>query len=517
MKKSLILVISLSVLSFIMVFGILQSYLTLKHMSDLSFEKARLSSKRAIFLPKILNLLTFKQIEAIKLWEFSIEEVSTMQQLVTNAQQYLEQALSGETANQKTAQKIIDDLEKINNKLNKIDIEELNAVKPFINDSLVIAKKFLQTDQNYIVILQNSDELRATGGFLGSYFILETKQGTLQPLKIQDIYVPDGQYAGFIEAPPGLDEYLSSGKGLRLPDANWWPNFADSAEQILYFFENVENKKYQGVIALNLNTVEQLLEITSEIYLPDYDTYVNKDNFTQIARADRNEFFPGSQEKANFLNHFFKLFKLELNQVIQKNPKAIVALSQKLLTTKDLQFYSRDSEIALILQKRNIDGRMHNNQKPYYFLVESNVGINKSNRLIDRQVTIQVGEEQEKIIINFQNNNQIPYVNYQRLYTNPETELREVLIDGKKINLIDQKIFITKEGQKFNEIGFLTSVLAKSQSQIEINLKNSLSKESKKNIFIQKQAGLPITKYVVTYQEQSKNFELTSDQNLIFD
>ena len=517
MKKSLALVVCFLVLSFVMVFGVLQSYLTWKNLNELNFEKATVSSKRAIFLPKTLNLLTFKQIEPIKLWEFSIEEVPTIQQLVTNTQLYLEQSLSGEIENQMTTQKIIDDLEKINSKLNKIDIKALNPIKQFVNDSLVVAKKFLQTDQSYIVMLQNNDELRATGGFLGSYFILETKQGVLQPIKIQDIYAPDGQFTGLIEAPPGLNEYLSSGKGLRLPDANWWPNFADSAEQVLYFFENVENKKYQGVIALNLNTIEQLLEIIGEIYLPDYDTYVNKDNFTQIARADRNEFFPGSQEKANFLNHFFNLFKLELNQVLLKNPQAIIALWQKLLVTKDLQFYSRDSEIAEILQKRNIDGRIYNNQELYYFLVESNVGINKSNRLVDRQVTIQIGEKQEKIIINFQNNNQVPYVNYQRLYTNPETELKEVLLDGKKVNIIDQRIFTTKEGQKFKEIGFLTSVLAKSKSQIEINLTSSLPKESKKNIFIQKQAGLPITKYVLTYQEQNKNFELTSDQNLIFD
>lgn len=517
MKKSLALVIFLSTLSFIFIFGILQNYLTLKHFSALRFAKATSTSKKAIFLPKILNFVTFKQIEALKLWEFSIEEVPTMQKLATNTQLYLEETLSGETANQELAKKIINDLEKINNKLNKIDIKELNELKLLINDALIIARKFLQTEQNYIVILQNSDELRASGGFLGSYFILETKQSVLQPLIIQDVYAPDGQFTGFIEAPPGLDEYLSSGKGLRLPDANWWPNFADSAEQVLYFFEEIDTKKYQGVIALNLNTVEQLLEITGEIYLPDYDTYVNQDNFAQIARADRNEFFPGSQEKTNFLNHFFKLFQLELNQTFIKNPKTVVTLVQKLLTTKNLQFYSRDSEITKILQKRNIDGRMYNDQGLYYFLVESNVGINKTNRLVDRQVLIKITNDQEKVIINFQNNNQAPYINYQRLYTNPETELNDVLLDGKKVNKIDQKTFTTKEGQKFKELGFLTSVLADSRLQVEINLKSSLSKDSKKNIFIQKQAGLPMTKYVVSYQEQNKNFALASDQKLIFD
>ncbi len=517
MKKSLILIVLFSLTSFILVFGILQNYLVFKSLKKMDLAKATKTSKTAIFLPKIINLVTFKQIELIKFWEFSIQEISTIQELITDTQTYLTQVVNNELGNRELANKIIEHLEKINNKLNKIDIKELNEVQLIAKDSLVIAKKLLQTNQSYIVILQNSDELRATGGFLGSFFILKTQDGQVAPLEIQDIYVPDGQFSGFLEAPPGLNEYLSSGKGLRLPDANWWPNFADSAEQILYFFETVTKEKYQGVIALNLNIVEQLLELTGEIYLPDYNTYINRDNFAQIARADRSEFFPGSQEKANFLNHFFNIFKLQLIQVAQQNPKAIFALGKKFVTEKDLQIYSRDIEINNVLQKRNMTGEMDNQQKLYFFLVESNVGINKANRLVNRAVSIKIGEDQEKIIINFQNNNQFPYVNYQRLYVNPATKLINVFIDGKQVNTIDQKTFNTKEGNQFKEIGFLTSVLAKSQSQIEINLNSFLSLESKKNIFIQKQAGLANVPYTVNYQEQNRNFELTSDQNLIFD
>ena len=208
---------------------------------------------------------------------------------------------------------------------------------------------------------------------------------------------------------------------------------------------------------------------------------------------------------------------MQLIHVAQENPKAIFALGKKFVTEKDLQIYSRDTEINDVLQKRNMTGEMDNQQELYFFLVESNVGINKANRLVNREVLIKIGENQEKIIINFQNNNQFPYVNYQRLYVNPATKLINIFIDGKQVNTIDQKTFNTKEGNQFKEIGFLTSVLAKSQSQIEINLNSPLSLESKKNIFIQKQAGLANVPYTVNYQEQNRNFELTSDQNLIFD
>ncbi len=517
MKKSLILLIFLSLISFILVFGVLQNFLVFKYLKEGNLTQASTVSKRALFLPKTLNFLTFKQIETLKLWEFAVQETKNLPTLIDDLQSYLTYMLSNETDDPELTDKIVKHLEKINQKLNKIDVKALNEIKLIANDSLMIAKKFLQADQKYLVILQNSDELRATGGFFGSFFILESKNGHITPIEIQDVYVPDGQFSGFIQAPPGLNEYLSSGKGLRLPDANWWPNLADSAEQILYFFETDQTTKYQGVIAINLQVVEQLLELTGAVYLPDYNTTVDSHNFAQIARADRNEFFPGSQEKANFLNHFFKIFKLQLSQSLTKNPQTSLSLAQQLFKTKDIQIYSRDEEIAEIMQKHNLAGQMSNKAELYYFLVESNVGINKANRLVDRQIKIQIGEEQDKIMISWQNSNTLPYINYQRLYTISQSEIIDLKINGVSNKNIDQRIFKTKEGQQFTEFGFLVPVLAQKETQVEIYLKNPLSPASKKKLFIQKQAGLPKTHYLVTYQEQSKDFELTSDQNLVFD
>ncbi len=517
MKKSLIFLIFLSLISFVLILGILQNFLVLKYLKENNLAKAATISKSAVFLPRTLNLLTFKQIEIFKLWELAIEESKNLPSLIGDVQNYFTHALNNEKNNPELTNKITKHLEKINQKLNKIDIKALNDVKSVLNDSFLIAQKLLQNDQKYLVILQNSDELRATGGFFGSFFVLESKNGQISPIEIQDVYVPDGQFTGFIQAPPGLNEYLSSGRGLRLPDANWWPNLADSAEQILHFFETDQTTKYQGVIVINLQVVEQLLELSGAIYLPDYNTSVDSHNFAQIARADRSEFFPGSQEKANFLNHFFKIFKLQLTQGLTKNPHASLALVQKLFQAKDIQVYSRDEEIAKIMQKYNLAGQMSNKAELYYFLVESNVGINKANRLVDRQVKIQIGENIDRIIITWQNSNFLPYVNYQRLYTVPQSEIIDLKINGLSNKMIDQNIFITKENQQFMEFGFLVSVLAQKETQVEIDLKNPLPFWSKKKLFIQKQAGLKQVDYIVTYQEQSRQFKLASDQSLIFD
>ncbi len=518
MKKPTIILISILSLSFFLISEILQNYLVYSSLRKMDLDNASSRSKTAIILPRILNLLSFKQIEVLKFWDFSMQQLPTINEVRKDLKTYVEQTVNNENIDGELPKKIITNLEKINTELNKIDLEQLKEVKSIANDSLTIIKKVLNESQNYLVLLQNSDEIRATGGFLGSFFTLETKNGQIAPIKIQDIYAPDGQFKGFLEAPKGLNEYLSSGKGMRLPDSNWWPNFPDSVEQTLFFFKEIEKKDYQGVIAINLNVIEELLNVTGEIYLPDYGKSVNKNNFAEIAREDRVNFFPGSQEKTNFLNHFLKIFKVELIKSIKENPQKSIALIQKLITNKDLQFYSKDKEIQEIISNRKADGSMKNiNQGLYYFLVESNVGINKANRLVDRQVVIDINNDQEKITINFQNNNQFSYINYQRLYANENTKLINIKIDGQEINLIDQRIMTTKSGDKWQEIGFLVSVLAKSHNNVEINLKSQLTAEQKKKVFIQKQSGLEEVSYLINYQNQSKSIELDSDQSVNFD
>ncbi len=434
--------------------------------------------------------------------------------LEKDLKEYLTQTLSGEVTDKELPEKIIASLEKINQKFEKINSKKIKPIKLAVADLLLLSKKFIREDRSYIVLLQNSDELRATGGFMGSFFVLESQNGQIQAPIIQDIYVVDGQFQGFVEAPTGLKEYLSAGKGMRLPDANWWPDFPSSAEEILKFFAKVEDKKYEGVIIINLQLVEKLLAITGDIYLPDYQQYVNQDNFAQIARADRDNFFPGSQEKANFLNHFFKIFKLELSQKIKENPQAFLNLTEEIISNKDLQAYSMDKEIQELIKRRKIDQTMQSDQKTlYYFPVESNVGINKANRLVGRQLEIKIEENGEELSLNFHNNNPFPYINYQRLYTNPQTTLQEIKIDGQKIEKIDQRIMQTSNGQSFLEIGFLIAVLENSSSRVEINLNSQLKKEDKRDIFVAKQAGLRSSGLTVNERE----IQFTGDQLINLD
>ena len=114
-------------------------------------------------------------------------------------------------------------------------------------------------NKDYVVLLQNNTELRATGGFMGSYARLRFRNGTLQNTKFEDIYEPDGQLYGYVKPPAPLDLAFDHGS-WKLRDSNWDPDFRVSAPQIAWFFGQ-GGEVVDGLVALNLTTVLKVLEV----------------------------------------------------------------------------------------------------------------------------------------------------------------------------------------------------------------------------------------------------------------
>ena len=390
-----------------------------------------------------------------------------------------------------------------------------------------------------MIVLQNTDELRATGGFMGSYSHYSIKNGLIERLKIEDIYTPSGQYQSYKEAPPGLKEYLSAGEGMKLPDANWYPDLPKSAENILEFFEEIEKKQYDGVIFVNLNLIEKILEETGEIYLADYDSYINSENFSSLAREGRENFFPGSQEKSNFLNASLTAIQIELEKLIKENPKKIISILQNAISAKDIQAYSRNPEIQTIFENHLIAGSLINyGSNRYYYLVESNVGINKANKEVSRKMEIEITssdyQQKSKIKISYQNQNSknqeftdnpfldeakhMSYINYQRFFTNPENEVLEIKINDKKLNPEEYqlRLITNQNGDSFREISTLVTVPEEKITTVEIELLETEKFKNNKVISIQKQSGVESIPIEINFLGETEKTELKNDQLIFF-
>lgn len=369
------------------------------------------------------------------------------------------------------------------------ELQALLAALPDVTETLTILTSGIH---RYIVVLQNSDELRATGGFMGSYAFIELQNGVLTTFIIEDIYDADGQFKGYVPAPPGVKEYLSSNNGLRLPDANWDPHFLKSAQQILQFFALGSRQDIDGIIAINNRFFASLLELTGPILLPDYQTSVTSENLTTVLRAEREDFFAGSIQKKHLLSQFKNQLATQLANTPPNISQAITLLRQN-IQEKNILAFSHTPKLQDIIQKYQFDGSLFTSDLPGLALIESNVGINKANKGVTREIQLTRKDLTLTAAITFTNANKPPlttdlqafvkpdyiktasnsathlaYVNYQRAIYPKEWKLTSIQIGQTNLQNWDEEPYVLALAKEhnFTQVGFLVPVREKTTETV---------------------------------------------------
>lgn len=121
-----------------------------------------------------------------------------------------------------------------------------------------------------LILLQNNDEVRGTGGFIGSFMNLEMQNGYVTSLKFEDVYDLDGQFAAKkdspIFTPPDEIKRLTSRWFFR--DANVAPDFRTAGEKALWLYAQEKGELADTVLAVNRDILGKMLEITGPIEVP---------------------------------------------------------------------------------------------------------------------------------------------------------------------------------------------------------------------------------------------------------
>ena len=519
-KQIFLLILAFILFNFLLSVGF--SLLAVKNLKRNNLFLAAQHSKKAVIFPKITNALTFNLMADVKVWQISLETIIKVNQVKTAADDYSQTVFLTDAANFEKSSLVLDSINSLSQnieKLNQANQKSLIA-KKYLEPSLLenisilsadgqkLAEHFLTGKHRYIIVLQNSQEIRATGGFMGSFARLHLNHGQIEDLIIEDIYEPTGQFTGFVEAPPGVKEYLSGGQGMRLPDSNWHPDFPSSAQQILHYFALGKQQSIEGVFAINLDLLEDILKITGPLYLADSKVTINKNNLAELARENRKDFFPGSQEKTNFLAEAFNQIKFKLSDLNEEQKIQLVQLLIDSLENKNIQLYSNHSTTQDIFEKYNLAGELKKQpDKITLMLVESNVGINKANKGIEREILIKTDDQVVTIDVNFSNNNKKPtiventnpyyketqhlaYINYQRVITDPDVTVKRIALNNQDITNFNEDIIINSKGEEFKQIGFLITLAEQKKGNLTVELKLGENYDAKTKIFVQKQAGL---------------------------
>ena len=145
-----------------------------------------------------------------------------------------------------------------------------------------------------------------------------------------------------MEPPAPLRQYLLKDFSWNLAVSNWSPDFPTSAAEAQRFFELGGGFPVDGVIGINVSTLERLLEVTGPVTVPQFDVTVTSENaFDVTAEHTRVPFEPQGDRK-----EFVALLADEvLERVLRPAPgmwSPLVDAIQDLGDEKNLLLYSHD-------------------------------------------------------------------------------------------------------------------------------------------------------------------------------
>ncbi len=384
----------------------------------------------------------------------------------------------------------------------------LNSADLLISDlSNIIG---MSSTKRYMILFQNSNEIRPTGGFIGSYAILEFKDGKIANLSIDDIYNPDGQIDVRnikVLPPKPIVDFLAEDR-LYIRNANWDPDFVKSADIIKDLYYKINGVTLDGVFSMDLYFVQSILGVTGSIYLAPYNEEITSANLYERAQYHSDfDYKDGSQQKKNFLTvlgsklleRFFALPK-------DKLPSLVTAVDES-LKERHIMGYFSNSPVNPILTANKWSGELVSTTGDYLNIVNANLGGTKANYYVknayDYLVTSDTrdGLLRAKLGVTFTHTGEGdawpggPYTNYFRVLTQKGSKLTgaKVIYEDSSVDDVFSKVIVAKVGA-YESFEFAVKIQPKTSMSIlfEYDLPPylSLTKDSKNYSFYwQKQPG----------------------------
>ena len=286
-----------------------------------------------------------------------------------------------------------------------------SKIKPFLPYANYLLGKDKPT--TYMVMLQNDYEMRANGGFFGSYSVItidtsdkgdvqnraQIPQGTPPGMRarllnipdgaikyrFEDIYVPDGQVVGHIDQPAPIQQSFQSGT-WRLRDSDWEPDFPTSSRSLRWFMEKGGEISPDIVATLPLSVIKEIVSVVGNFDVPEYQATITPDNFYMFLQGKVElNFFAGSTQKRDVLSAvghglIDKMKSLPLTKKYQ-----IASILYKHLLNQNILLNSTNPDFQSFLDTNNYSGKLISPKGDSYLLVEANMGANKANCCIVRQ------------------------------------------------------------------------------------------------------------------------------------
>ncbi len=313
--------------------------------------------------------------------------------------------------------------------------------------------------RTYLLLALNEGELFPGGGFVTVAGTLTADHGAIQVGALEDT-IRFGQEwqdrgGGYVQPPAPLKQYLLRQVTWNLSVSDWSPDFPTNAQRAVEFWKLGGGAPVDGVIAVNLATLRDLLALYGPVRLPDYGFTFTSDNaILELERLTRRPFDPASPDRKAAVG---ELARALIPRVLSTPPTQWDGLSRtlgELIGGKDLMIWSPDPQQERAIAALGADGAVRAVPSDYLMLVDGSVQSTKLNLIIHPQVDLNVklsasGGAEHTVTVTYRND--LPswekgqdmklvrqlmlagvYGDYARLYVPQGSDLTSLKLDGRE-------------------------------------------------------------------------------------
>ena len=294
---------------------------------------------------------------------------------------------------------------------------------------------------NYLIVLQNSDELRPTGGFIGTVGVFQTSLGDLANFYTNDSYhldMPASLAKDFKPptAPAPITKYLKTDRWY-LRDSNWSPDWPISAENIksLYTAEAKYNSdpqikavpKFAGVVAITPRLVTDLLYLVGPITVNGQE--YNKDNFVNLLQYEVEVGYQqqgvSQWDRKKVVGAIFKELKNKLFTLPSSRYLELLSTLNSEISNKNLLMYFTDPSVQTVAKNLGWGGEIKTAANDFLMVVDANLASFKTDRVMDKNYSYSLEQKADGLYaylkVTYQHNGQFDwktttYHSYVRVY-----------------------------------------------------------------------------------------------------
>ena len=382
-----------------------------------------------------------------------------------------------------------------------------NYIDSFLNNSHIFVDLLGGNGpRKYLLLFQNNSEMRATGGFIGSYGLIGVTNGQVKNFFIDGIFNPDGQLKEKIVPPKPIQKISAT---WSLHDSNWFPDFPTSAEKAIYFYEKTGGPTAEGIITFTPTFLQKLLDITGPIDMPDYDVTLDSENFIELTQYEVEVDYDKKENKPKkILSDLAPIIieKLLDSKDMETISKTAAAFSDG-LEQKYILLYSQNKDLQEIISKQGWSGEILSAPKDYLSVINTNINGFKTDAVIQESIKHEAEIQQDGSVIDT--------VTITRKHTGGNSEygwLNKVNADYMRIYVPEGSKLLETTGQTretneppldYNALGFKRdSNVQREEENIEIdpNSGTRIYKEAGKTVFANWVYVSPQETVTITYK-----------------